>query len=270
MSLIINPYRYGSGGPPTPPGLPPTSLTGLTFWYDGNNSPQYLTDTSTGGLCVADNDVLFRFDSMASIARVFALNLGNSQYKNPISGSNKGVRLYNNGRHAAYAQPAPGVGATSNLQLGAFVTATDAVIVASVKIVDAATNTGNAYNNPHIFGDTAGNYFGLCYYKSGTDVVFQAYNWDGNADVVTVTEPLSSWVVVTMRHSGGQLEIRKNGGSWASMASGNTTSITTGAIFGHNATDMQVQQFCTCNASNSDAAILDVEKYMGSFVGLTI
>lgn len=83
---------------------------------------------------------------------------------------------------------------------------------------------GPTFNKEAIFGD-GGVFIGL----HATQSNLHAYNWDGNEDAATIgSSPVTTGTayVIEWWHSGGTINVRLNGGTSASVASGNTTTLT--------------------------------------------
>lgn len=265
--MIAQKISAGSGG-----GLPPDTYAGLTFWYDGDNSAHYNGSADNSG-SPSNSGSFERFDSAASIARVVTVAPANPMTRLiPVVGSSSGLRTASSGGGNVYVKPSSGVGPSTAVTLGTLFTSSNAVITFAIKVRSAPAAAGNPYDNPLIIGD-ASIYMGLHVYASGGNAVFVGLNYDGNYDQVTKTGPaLGSWVVVTMRHTGGQLRIRTDGGAWTSIASGNTADTTqpmTLFYYAVSTLDADIAQFCTYNANRSDAEILEVERYFGAKVGLS-
>jgi len=255
-------------------GAPPNTYAGLTFWYDGDNSAHFSGIDSSSGSPGASDDFQ-RFDSAAAISRVLVVGAGTARLKrlSPVVGSSAGFRTGSASGGSFYAKPSAGAGPSVPATLGNLFSASNKAVVCAIKVRSAPSAAGADYNNPLIIGD-ASVYTGLHVYSSGGKAVFVGLNYDGNYDKVTKIGPeLGGWAVVTMRHSAGQLRIRVNGGAWTSVASGNTASTADPMTMFYYSTsflDAEIAQFCTYNASRSDAELLEVERYLGAKVGITI
>lgn len=268
--FIINPFALGA---PTSAGLAPNAIgagANLTLWYDGNDLVQYQGLASTSPLASANNDTLVRADSANAIARV--ISQMNGLRKIPVAASNNGL-FHSNVTGlvtpAPYTKPAAGANPTVNSTIGTLFTNANAVMIMAIKVDDATINTGAPYGNAIILGEING-YLGMYCYKTGTDIVFQAYNFTGGTNTeVTTTVPVGTWTVMTLKHSGGQLRIRRNGGAYTSVASGNT-DVTTGLLSMFYKNELSLAQLATYNSAITDANILEVERWMGAKVGITI
>ncbi|WP_292174988.1 hypothetical protein [Mesorhizobium sp.] len=97
------------------------------------------------------------------------------------------------------------------------------VIVSCLIDTIGSNNTGTPGGNQTIFSDT-GVSTGMELLSTGPSA--KALNFDGNYDTQTVTIATATALVLTWRHDGGNLYISKNGGAEASVASGNTSSLT--------------------------------------------
>lgn len=261
------------GGTVTSPGLPPSSYAGLTFWYDGDNSAHFIGTTSTSG--VPGNLVNFqRFDSVSAINRVLTCAITDPLTRCvPVSSTNAGFNTSVASGGNFWVKPGGGLSPSVAVLFSNLFTASNAIMIFAIRIDSAPAAAVNPYDNPLIMGD-ASIYMGLHVYASGGNAVFLGLNYDGNYDQVTVTGPaIGSWVVVTMRHTGGQLRIRLNGGAWTSVASGNTANTAqpmTMFFYALNSLDASIAQFCTYNANRADSEVLEVERYFGSRIGIVI
>lgn len=111
--------------------------------------------------------------------------------------------------------------------LDAYINASDGYVVMSV-IVDAIdSNNVTVYANDCIMGDNGG-YMGLFLKNSPGNLLF-GYNWDGNSDSNSLAITLGTPHVIEWIHEGGVLSVRIDGGTPATVASGNTQSLA--AIF---------------------------------------
>lgn len=136
---------------------------------------------------------------------------------------------------------------------------------------DAITsNQANVYSNHCIFGDS-GDFTGL-FLKTGATA--NAYNFDGSVDSPTgVAITAGAPHTVEFRHTGGSLDLRVDGGSWSSTASGNTSGGATLNIGGNiNAAATQafngkIAEFLFCqtvpSVANQDAIRLALATHIG-------
>jgi hypothetical protein len=88
-------------------------------------------------------------------------------------------------------------------------------------------NTGSSISqNSPIIADTGG-FAGVVARGSGSSGFVSGYNWDGNSDVAERAISTDALFMFSVRHEGGELITRINGGSESSpVASGNTTTLT--------------------------------------------
>lgn len=136
---------------------------------------------------------------------------------------------------------------------------------------DAITsNQSNSYSNHTVFGDS-GDFIGLNL-KAGATAI--AYNYDGTVDNPTgVAITAGAPHTVEWRHTGGSLDLRVDGGSWSSVASGNTSGGSTLNIGGNiNAAATQafngkIAEFVFCqtvpSGANQDAIRLALATHIG-------
>lgn len=280
--------RSAPSGPPAIPGQPPSTYAGLTFWLSGDSSPLYTRTTPPTGsnvLTTANNALASRIDSAGSISRSLARGDSPStmtafRHKNPLSGlSARGYSSKTDDPDAelndvcVFTKPS-GTNNPSTLQtIGSLWTASTKVAVCAIKVNAAAPENLTEWLQYYVVGDSL-YYTGLMFYKSGGNVVFRAYSYSGGAVVkAEAAHPLGSWVTVAMRHSSGQLRIRINDGAWVSATCGNTDNVTGSAVVGGyhlTGTDFEIAELATYNAARSDAEIIEVQRWMGAKVGITI
>ena len=138
---------------------------------------------------------------------------------------------------------------------------------------DAITsNSATVYNNHCIFGDS-GDYLGL-FLKSGATA--NAYNYDGTVDSPTgVAITAGAPHTVEWRHTGGSLDLRVDGGSWSSVASGNTSGGSTLNIGGNvNAAATQafngkIAEFVFCQTVPSSTNQDNIRAALAAHIGGT-
>lgn len=265
----------GAGAAPAV-GSPPSAYGGLTFWYDGDNSAHYSGDTSTSGT-PSDAGACERIDSVAGISRCFTLNPATTLRDYAFFGETSGLRTADeaSARGFGYVNPSAGVSPSTPLALSNLFTASNAVIVFCVWPFNLYTGQSPYHYNACLLSDDSANLGLTCYDDGAGACLFEAFNKSGShARVTAAAVAMSQWHVVTMRHSSGQLRIRVDGGSWTSIASGNTSGLTTQPVLFRKYPGLWFNglcaQFCTYNAARTDAEILEVEKYFGAKVGLAL
>jgi len=164
----------------------------------------------------------------------FTLNSGNVSSLNDQSG---------NSRHLAQAttnQQPPTATANSRTVIdfggvedslaGAaisnFISNNAGYIIASAIVDAVTTNNASSSGNDMIFCDTGG-FIGFHLKNNASVYTGHAYNYDGTDDKTTNTSfPIGTAVVIEWKHEGGNILGRINGGSWDTVASGNTSTMT--------------------------------------------
>lgn len=269
--MIVNPYRFAAGASA---GLPPTAYPGLTHWYDGDNSAHYTGPADNTGS--PGNGASFtRSDSVASISRI--LIDASMVRRIPVVGSASGYDIDTTGfvGGSFYVKPAAGVTYSTPVTLGNLFTASAKTFTVAIKVKSAPAAAANPYDNALILGD-ANIYFGCFVYGQSGAARFMALNYDGTYDQAVANGPtFGTWAIVSFRHGSGSLRVRVNGGTWSTIASGNTSDMTKNAIMhmyppSANPLDADTPQFCTYNAARTDAELLEIERYFGAKVGITI
>lgn len=247
-------------------GQPPNAYANLTSWFDGHAGAMFLGATANSGVPSATDEIVQRWGSSAPLNRTL-FSYGNAKRSMAGNGGGDfyGVMQREPGSQLdAYTTPSGNNPPATLSTLSNFVTASNAIVIAVVRVLDADPHQGSAYTNNAIFADSGG-YFGMHFYKlNATTCRFQGQNWGPGEAVVNADAPLGEFVCVTVRHNGGQLRIRINSGAWTSIASGNTASMTGSVSVRRGGNDFQldVAQLATYNANRSDAEVAEVERFL--------
>ncbi len=107
-----------------------------------------------------------------------------------------------------------------------FINNNAATLLVRVRPTTITATSGNTFDNQPIIIDFGG-YFGLVFKSlGGGNYEAQAYNFDGTDDKVTATITIDTWLDIAMRHEAGNLYIQLNGVDIGSVASGNTSVLT--------------------------------------------
>jgi hypothetical protein len=268
MGMIVNPFWYAVGSPPI-------TYSGLTLWIDGTD-PSLLYQTSGGSTVSADGQGVQLAQSGGSIARC-VFNNGSGLfplYKSAIV-NGKSVLRYDGSNDSSTVTETSSVGtAGSTSTLSNVITNSAYTLICAVNVASARAAQANVFNNDAIFSDSGG-FVGLHVSQSGGTLTYHAYNWDGNADSATVTDAAATWVILTVRHDSSNIRIRKNGGSFSSTASGNTTTMTNTPRIGpqfllNEFLPFDLAHFALYNVALSDADTLSVETYFAGQIGMTL
>lgn len=103
------------------------------------------------------------------------------------------------------------------------------VVVAAIRIEGGATNASNPYDNDGILSDVGG-FWGIHVKNNAGAFSLLLYNFDGSADVVTLSAAIDTNYVLVYWHTGGSIfaELYTSAGLVASgnTASGNTSTLT--------------------------------------------
>lgn len=87
------------------------------------------------------------------------------------------------------------------------------------------------YNNDFVIAESTGGVWGIALRSGGP--VASGYAYDGTDADDTVSITLSTWLLMEVRHSGGNLYVRKNAAAEsAGVVAGNTLSITGNVVLG--------------------------------------
>jgi hypothetical protein len=147
-------------------------------------------------------------------------------------------------------------------------------VVMAISIDSVGAANPNPYANHPILGDD-GNRFQIgCQNFDAGNVTVRPYNYDGTEDSVSLNVPKSTWMVLSVRHDGTNLSIRRNGGAWTSAASGATNTYTGNVFLGQAGTSGQtlldMAHLATFNTALSDANTRAVEAYMADQIGISL
>ena len=110
--------------------------------------------------------------------------------------------------------------------LSNFIANNSGYAVVSILADSIVTNSATVYANHAIICDGVSQIFGLFLRNTGTPDTVYAYNWDGSVDAASsATINAGTTYVVEWKHTGGNVSVRVNAGSWTDVASGNTTGL---------------------------------------------
>lgn len=97
--------------------------------------------------------------------------------------------------------------------LSEFITAAEGYVCVSIVPDTITLNNGTTYTNHGVVGDQGG-YHGVYLKNAGTPKTAIAYNYDGSEDVASsATINTGTAYVIELRHQGGHIYIRVNGGT---------------------------------------------------------
>lgn len=250
-------------------GIPPSAVAGCTFWIDGTDASTLYKDgahtipvTSSGDNVGAAQDKIAPTRYWLGFSNPGA---GNAipTYQTAVVNSKSVIRC--SGSTASWIQP-------SGIPLSTLFANNDATAVFAVYSTGIVSATSPDYNKASILRD-ASLYFGA-YIGPSPDRLF-GYNYDGSADYASVNAAQGVWRVLTVQHKSGNLRIRLDGGSWTTVASGNT-SVMTGAVYlgkyvsaGTTTGTVELAHACGFNTI-SDPDLADVERWIGNEIGIVI
>lgn len=148
----------------------------------------------------------------------------------------------------------------SGQTLASHISASTGWVYMLIEVVSTTATSSTSYNNECVWGDNAA-YAGLFLKDNGSQFDVQAYNWDGSEDVATLaTQNLSEKMLLTWKHSGGNISVRKNNGSFTDVASGDTQQITgnfrIGSGNGAALANIRFKDGATYNGTPDDSANL--------------
>ena len=259
-------------------GLAPSDVANLLLWIDGTDPTKlYTANAAASGVAVsADGNVMGFAQSSGSLAYAAYQATPDKKplYKTNIVNGKSVIRFdATDDRFSFIARVGQEISG-SILPTSDVVGAGNYTIVTSLKILSATLNSGTIYSNHRLIGDTGG-YWGIYVQNvDASNVLVHAYIWDGASKSNYVTVPKNAFSIISVTHTGTALKIRLNGGAWSEVASGNISTLTNQVTVGDEATakpcNMDLAGMAIFNTSISDANLLEVEKYMGNQIGLTI
>lgn len=252
---------------------PPSALASTQLRIDATN-PALLYQTTGGSLVSADGQTVDVAQDAEGLARCMRQSTSGDRptYKTGIVNGLSVLRFDGSTDFlTGNTTSAPGT-AESSLACSDLVSASAGTYIVALSVASARAAQFSPHQNDVIFGDQIGDNLGLSVSLSGATITFYAYNHDGSRQSVTVTGAQSTWHIVSMRHGGGNLEVRINGGSWSTVASGNTTQLTQPPFTGKGLTFSEPQwdlaQAAWWNTALSDGDIGAVEDYFAAQLGL--
>jgi hypothetical protein len=246
------PGGRGATPSPPPPTWAPSSIPGLTGWWRGD-------DVTLSGSNVSS------WNDKSGNGRHFTQATGANQPLFVASDANFGGQPtldFNGSTHR--------LGSTWTL---ANIFDAGAKSAGVVFIADTITGTGSSNptgNNGILMNATAA--YTTCFSLNATQGLV-ASNYDGNYDMIAVAQPTATLTQALFRHAGGFIYVNRNGGTFTSVASGNTSVTTNTMNVGCNqgATvffDGQIAELWTSNQDISGADQADWAAYCTARYGV--
>lgn len=250
----------------------PAPLAASAIWLDATNPNTLYVDTAgtpvsaSGQAVYVARDALNRalcWNRILSLDTTYQTGVaaGNSALYSPTGDANRGFGLYATTVAGGAIPTGPALTLAALMTVGA---------CTQIFAVSLDNSTATPYG---IFHDNTGGYWYNRFVTSGANLSFSLNNYTGSTQTVSATFPKNTWVVITQRHLAGNLQLRINGGAWVTVASGNTSVLSNfarlGAGFGRGWLGY-VAHAAMWNSGLSDAECAEVEKYMGSTVGLSL
>lgn len=258
-------------------GQPPNTYANLQYWFSARDTATTFTSVNDTDPATSDGDFVNRVDSKSPTTRCMSGSspvTENQTLELAEINSNNVVRfVFDVGdTPAMYTKPSSGANPTV-ATLSSAIKAAGAGTYVWAGVVDASVAAGGSPSAvTDIVRDDSG-VWGFGFYESGGNIYFRHYNFDGNYDYIdSAAIAPGTPVVVSARHNSGQVRIRVNGGSFSNVASGNTSGLgnTISLMAGQNGDLFEWMDFCGYNVSLPDASLLEVERYFGALIGVTI
>lgn len=263
-----------------PPGVAPTIMSTATLWIKPVDPTTLYKDMSGTNVSANGDDIATARDANGTARLIKALDSAGSMPDYLVADTPAGFdvlsSINSNGTSNSpmsgfvAASAGSGVPTGSALPVSAIITASAMTWSGALYIDNASSLTD--YNGDMVWVD-GGGFIGLVVASSG---LFKAYTWSSGDRYVQVSASLNTWAVVSFKHESGNLKIRLNGGSWATGAAGNTDDVSgalklftrySGAV---GRPELKTAGMAWWSTALSDADLLDVEKYFGGLVGVSI
>lgn len=250
-----------------PVGAAPNSYAGLTCWLDGNAGAMFQDQLANSYPAGAPGEAVVRWDSTAPLNKALILSDGIRSIIGPGGDDFYGVQ---DAGGKFWVRPSGNNPPATPAALSTFFSAGNKIAIVVVRIHDADSQAPQPWLNNLIFGDaSAAGWCGIhCYKLNATTARILFYNATSSLEhVVTHDVPFGEVVCLTLRHTGGQLRGRVNGGAWQSIASGNTGSLASQAgaiqtLYSGVDFSADLMQLATFNQNRSDAEVYEVEKHL--------
>ena len=257
--------------------IPPDMVSGATCWLDFTDTDwNYVNADLTGGHVTTDGGAIKsvadkvnpnrRFCRYQDIRDVLTL-------KQPATPSGGAAVTLGSLAAAGLDASLQTISTNTYAPVSAILTTTTKLVFAAVK-VNAASN--HSWSQPWLFdailGDAGSGYFNLSFTDDGSVVTAHAYNWSGSSTLASVAIPRGQYVVLCLSHQSGQLRLRMNGGTWATVTSGTTTNlggVASCVLTNSGAGLIECAHIATVNTAQTDAAISAVEHWMALDLGIT-
>lgn len=285
MSALQQSLLGGVAAVGLPPGVAPTIMTTASFWVKPVDPTTLYKDMSGTTVGANGDDIATARDANGAAILLKAQNSAGSMpdyLTADVNGFDVLSSINSNGSanspmHGYLAASAgSGVPSGSTLPVSSIITAS--AMTWSGALYVASTGGGAGYDADAIWTDSGG-YVGVMAQDTGSGAInIVASVWSGgqkSADTQSFAG-MNAWFIVSVKHEGGSLKIRLNGGSWRSVACGNVEDVS-GALrcFQRYNSAIGLPELKTVgmawwNTALSDADLLDVERYWGGMVGIAI
>lgn len=259
----------GSGG------TAPTGVAGLTFWLDGTHAPSPILTAAagSGGTTVsADGELVGYVVSRGTLSYAGVPTSASYKpaYKTEVVNGNSVLRFEGNTDNLS-ASVNNGNNAGADASFANLLGSTNYTCIFALSLNGDYLTQATNYANRLLFGDAS--QYGGVYVKSldATQCLLLGYAYSSGDFALTLTVTKNEFCVVSLKHVGSSMHMRKNGGAWVSLTVSPVGS--TAGRFGIGSptgANMDLAHLALFNAALSDADITSVERYVGSAVGLTI
>ena len=248
--------------------LPPDMVSGATMWLDFTDVGTLFSGTDLDGGTPSDGQSILSIADKVGVVAGAKRSAGNALTASiPGSGVVSAHATGSLQMEAMIAFPTTGASSAS------IVSSTTKLIFAGVRVRAANTYTSNPWTANAILFD-AGGYFGLHVMQSSAgdgSLIATAYNYSfPNTERADQPIGTNQWLVITMSQQSGTLRCRVNGGAWASVSSGATSTLANNVRLPDGAAlDADIAHIAVFNTPQTDAVISAVEHWIANDVGIT-
>lgn len=248
--------------------IQPEMVAGCTMWLDGTDASTLWSAVNAAGTHPsADGDTIGSAHNKINSAQIFNYYNNFLELRSPADNGRSAIDFAHSGSGATGL-----VAVSPSAEASAYLTTTTKLIIACVRVSSAAVHSsGSPWADDAVFNDAAG-YFGLHISDDSGQLYARAFNYSSGSEEVAQPFARNTFVVLTMSQQSGQLRVRVNGGSWASVASAATGSMTGAALVAYAANGtshgIELAHLATVNTAQTDAAISAMEHWMALDLGI--
>lgn len=239
-------------------GLMPTAIASCTGWIDATDPATLFTDTGATTPVTTDGQ---------TVLRVLDKQSSDIWQNNNTPVYSTGVL---NGKSVLSFDPSDYLWQQTGRTIANLFTASSHTIVMVARWQDVS-NTGIGWSVAAKLVTDHASYMGVHLANSPSRVAL--YNFTTGEQYAEVSQSQSTWVIISVQHGGGNIRARVNRGSWTTVSSGNTGSLTgrlqIGAIDSSDWSS-RIQQIATFDDQLGDSDLEGVEDYFAWVSGISL